>query len=283
MKFTAILSALLLLPSCFPGKRGPFDFKVKEIGKENQVLDPIEEQQRQRELWLQKLKKDYESDVLALKQLALDTYPKIEQIVEKKCSDCHDSTKRLPFYGRVFPRINPVNKHQVEGLKALDMKDKFPLLAKGDPPQIALLKAIRSSVIEKTMPLKSYRLVYPGRRIKKRDQEAFLEWVNPLIEESERIQETYSALFEADTPKGKFERIVALKCMRCHGNGNNRGGLGGFENLDSIMNNPALVNKQEPAKSLLYTICKSGEMPTDPRERLTEEELDVILEWINSK
>ncbi|MCR9206415.1 MAG: heme-binding domain-containing protein, partial [Halobacteriovoraceae bacterium] len=228
-----------------------------------------------------KLKKEYEFDQVAFEKLALETYPEIQSIVKKKCSDCHDSRVKLPIYGRIFPRINPVKKHQVEGLRALDMKNGFPLIAKGNPPQISLLKAIKASVIDRTMPLKSYRLVYPFRRITKKDAKVFLGWVDPLIEEHERIQEKYAPLFEANTPKGKVERMVALKCLRCHGNGNNRGGVGGFEDLEAIKKNPKLVNVSEPEKSLFYTVCKSGEMPTDPRERLTEEELDSILEWIS--
>lgn len=269
--------ALLAGTSCGIEK-GPLKFKLK--GDEKTSFQSEEDLLRQRELWLLKLKSEYAEEVAALESMAKDTYASIEPIVKKKCSDCHDSRVKLPFYGRILPRVNPVNKHQVEGLKALDMKLGFPLLAKGEPDQLSLLKAIKTAILDRTMPLKSYRLVYPFRRVNREDANAFLEWVNPLISEYERLNEKYKELFEEDTVQGKAKRIIQLKCARCHGNGNRRGGLGGFEDLVELKKNEKLFNKRDPEASLFYKVCKTGEMPTDPRERLSSEELESLLEWI---
>lgn len=272
-----ILSSLFF--SCGEEK-GPLRFNVKGENQGTNLNDTIDQEALERELWLKKLKEEYREDLIRLEKTAKDTYGPIKKIIKKKCSDCHDSREKLPFYGRIFPRRNPVNKHQREGLIALDFKDTYPLIAKGAPPQLSLLKAIKASVIDRTMPLKSYLLFYPWRRITKKNARALLNWVEPLIEEHERINEKYLPLFASETPKGKVERLFALKCLRCHGNGNNRGGLGGLENLDAVAKNPKLVDLNNPKNSSLYKVCETGEMPTDPRERLNEEELSNLLEWL---
>ncbi len=261
-------------------ERGPliYSFKGEKLIKEQETT--IDEEARQRELWLKKLEVEYQEDLLNLERRAKESFKSIKKIVKKKCSDCHDSREKLPFYGRIFPRVNPVNKHQREGLIALDFKDTYPLLARGNPPQVALLKAIKSSVEERTMPLKSYLLVYPFRRITKKNARALLGWVTPLIAEHERIAQKYQPLFEASTTTARVERLFALKCLRCHGNGNNRGGLRGLEDLEKVLKNPKLVNLDDPRESEIYKVCESGEMPTDPNERLSQEELYLLLEWI---
>ena len=75
---------------------------------------------------------------------ANQSYKSIEHLINKKCSACHDSRVRLPFYGRIFPRINPITAHQVDGLRDLDFGKKFPLNAVGKVDQIALLTAIKN-------------------------------------------------------------------------------------------------------------------------------------------
>lgn len=281
-KLTIFLALGLLVSSC-QDEKGPLRFSLKrdpQTFTEQRTDEEIKAMER--ELWLKKLAQDYETDLLSLELNAKESFASVKEIVQKKCSDCHDSRVKLPFYGRVLPRVNPVNKHQKEGLIALDFKESYPLLAKGDPPQLALLKAIKASVLDRSMPLKSYLIVYPWRRITKKNAKKLLDWVNPLIEEHERISEKYQPLFEAQTPKAKVERLFSLKCLRCHGNGNNRGGLGGLEDLEAVAKNPKLINTDEPPLSNIYKVCESGEMPTDPRERLTPEELATLLEWIET-
>lgn len=269
----------LFLVSCLPTEKGALDFAFRGV---NTLVDREAQELRQRELWLKKLQADYRRDLQELEVEAKESFSKIKPIIKKKCIDCHDSREKLPIYGRIFPGINPVKKHQDEGLEALDFKETFPLMAKGKPSQLSLLKAIRASVNDRTMPLKSYLIVYPWRRITKKDAPKLLAWVNPLIEEYERLEIKYTPLFEANTPRGKVERIVQAKCLRCHGNGVARGGLGGFENLEKLSKDKALFNLEEPSKSLFYTVCETGEMPKDPRERLNQEELDALLEWIGT-
>ena len=79
---------------------------------------------------------------------AVVSFKNIESVMQKKCFDCHDKNTKTPIDGRIVPRINPVYHHQQDGIKALDFSQKFPLLAKGNPSQISLLKAIKNEVID---------------------------------------------------------------------------------------------------------------------------------------
>ena len=72
----------------------------------------------------QKLKSLEEEKKLEWDKIVNDAkleFEPLREMVAKKCFDCHNSNRELPFYGRVFTKVNPVTKHQVEGLKALDM------------------------------------------------------------------------------------------------------------------------------------------------------------------
>lgn len=269
---------LLSFLSCRP-ETGPLRFKDKSIVFKESKREVDEEDNRYLE-YLENLKKDYENDLNKLSINAVKSFEPIKKIMKRKCFDCHDSREKLPIYGRVFPRINPVKKHQDEGLVALDMAKTYPLQAKGNPPQLALLKAIKAAVLDKTMPLKSYLVVYPLKRISKKNQVAILAWVDPLIREHERIDEAYQELFFQDSLQGKVQNLFKKKCLRCHGSGNNRGNFGDMEKLSELLQRKKYVDLEEPTRSLIYKVSLSGEMPTDPREKLSEEELQLMLDWI---
>lgn len=276
-----IFCILSILTGCGPGV-GPLTFIDKSLLKNEEPFRVEDNSEAEYLEYLKKLKKDYEQDLSHLTVKAKESFEPIKEVFDRKCFDCHDSTRKLPLYGRIFPRVNPVKKHQVEGLMALDMAKTYPLKAKGDPPQLSLLKAIKAATIDQTMPLKSYLVVYPFRRISKKNQVVILNWVNPLIEEHERIEERYRELFEGQSIDSKVKRLFAKKCIRCHGSGNARGSFGGMDDLDELSNRQKYVNKDNPEKSLIYTVSLTGEMPTDPRERLSEDELATLLEWIQS-
>ncbi|MFT6071164.1 MAG: hypothetical protein ACJAT2_001436 [Bacteriovoracaceae bacterium] len=270
------LLILLLFSSCFKSKeKGALYLTDKRQTVETLGSNPIiEDLERQVRLFEEK-----ELEWQEIQKEALFEYKKIEKIVQKKCYDCHDSDTKLPFYGRVFPNINPVNRHQVDGVDALDLVHKFPLKAKGNPPQVALLRSFRNAVIDKTMPLKIYRRVYPFRKIKKKDQVKLLAWIDPLIEKLEAFDEKYESINLDPTPSGRVKRVFAGKCIRCHGNGVSKGGFGGMEDLEALKKSK-YVNLDSPTESELYLLSYNKKMPPNVRESLTDEELQTILNWI---
>jgi hypothetical protein len=185
----------------------------------------------------------------------------------------------LPVYGRILPRINPVNNHQKEGLEALDMIEVFPMKAKGYPDQLSLLRAIKNSALEKTMPLRSYTMIYKDRKLNSEDQEAIKSWVDPLVQQIKDYRDTYESDLDDGSYRYKVIKIFEGKCFRCHANGVSKGGFGEMEDLEKLKNS-FYVDLDAPENSYLYEIVELGEMPPNPRERLTEEELSYVLEWI---
>ncbi len=273
------LLILLLLTSCFKSKeKGALYLTESKPTIENLGTNPIiEDLERQVRLFEEK-----ELEWQEIQKEALYEFKKIEKIVRKKCYDCHDSDTKLPIYGRVLPSINPVNHHQVDGIKALDMVHKFPLKAEGNPPQLALLKSFRNAVIDKTMPLKIYTKVYPFRKIRKKDQKKLLAWLNPLIEKVENFNDKYESINLDPTPAGRVKKVFANKCMRCHGNGVSKGGFGGMEDLEALKKSKH-VNLENPTESELYLLSYNKKMPPSIRESLSDEELQTILDWIQAE
>ena len=74
--------------------------------------------------------------------------------MSNKCFDCHDKKTKTPVY-----------HHQQDGIKALDFSQKIPLLAQGRPYKISLLKAIKNEVLDRSMALKAYTIVYRARKV----------------------------------------------------------------------------------------------------------------------
>lgn len=231
---------------------------------------------------LEEINKQKEDEWQQILTHAKQDFEPLREIFSKKCFDCHNSNRDLPFYGKIFKKINPVTKHQVSGLKALDMAKIFPLKAKGDPSQIALLKAIKSSVIDRTMPLSSYTFVYPSRKLNNDDQDEIVIWVESLIDEIERFETKYINIFSKNDIRAKGKRLISNKCLRCHGNGVAKGGLGGMEDFDTFSKNKKYINLSIPEESYIYKISASQEMPIDKRDALTTEELQVLADYIVS-
>jgi nitrate/TMAO reductase-like tetraheme cytochrome c subunit len=274
-----IAALSLILVSCLsnPQKSG-VEFSSPETRRSDE-LQRQEEERRQEELRQIQFEEEKREAWKGIVLLANESFKEIQPLFSKKCFDCHDSSRRLPFYGRILPRINPVNAHQREGLEALDMVDIFPMKAKGKTDQLSLLKAIKNSAIEKTMPLKSYTFVYRKRKLNTEDQEKIQAWVEPLIEQIKVYRDVYESEFDDGSFRFKARKVFEAKCFRCHANGVSKGGFGEMENLEKLKNS-FYVDLEDPEASELYTIVQSGEMPTNPRERLTVEELSYVLEWI---
>lgn len=278
MKMLSLLLVLIMTVSCLEKKeKGALFLTDKSEETNTFVSNPIVDELERRIRLLEEKDLEWKE----IQGEALESFEGIKKIVRKKCYDCHDSDTKLPFYGRPLPSINPVNRHQVEGLEALDMAAKFPLSSKGSNNQLALLAAFRNSVVEKSMPLKSYLLVYPFRRIKKKDQKKLLAWIDPLVERIKGFEEKYAEVIIDPSPQGMAKRVFSGKCFRCHANGISKGGFGGMEDMEALKNSK-YVDLDNPTNSELYTISLSQEMPPNKKEALTEEELQTVLTWIQA-
>jgi mono/diheme cytochrome c family protein len=265
---------LFLLTSCGNPFKGKSELSFRNITQEELDFQRAKEESRERE----------KREFLALKKLTAEAivsdanagFQELKPLLKQKCFDCHDSGTRLPFYGRIFPSRNPITHHQVDGLKALDFGKGYPFKALGNPPQISLLKAIRDSVEDRSMPIKIYRTFYPRRKITQTDAEKILAWVNPLIARLEEFSLKYETVVE---PAAVAQQIFEQKCFRCHANGNAQGGFGEMEKTPVLLTGK-FVDLKDPEGSRLYIEVEKGTMPPSKRERLTADELGSIREWL---
>lgn len=81
----------------------------------------------------------------------------------------------------------------------------------------------------------------------------------------------------------EVKRVLEKHCYACHANGNNRGGVGNFEDLKKIAASDLVVAKNL-VESRLYQVLISGEMPrkegNSNYQKPTSQEIDSIGRWI---
>lgn len=210
---------------------------------------------------------------------ARTSYKKIQPIVENKCSSCHDSEKKLPLYGRILKPLNPVYKHQFEGLKSLDVSGGFPFKAQGNPPTISIMKAIRNAVTEREMPIKAYTTVYPGRKINVDDEALITDWVDPIVLKLSEFDKTYNP--SSKDVADRAQKILELKCFRCHANGNSKGGFANMEKVE-VLQKSKYINHERPDLSELYLQVTEGKMPPSKKETLDIDEMNTIRDWLET-
>ena len=279
----SLVFLLLILASCsnpFQAK-GALNFKTRAFKQ-----DPIKEEERLRTLREAELERKrlflIEKNKAWTKIVtdAVEGFKNIESVMVKKCFDCHDKNTKTPVYGRIFPRINPVYHHQQDGIKALDFSQKFPLLAQGSPSQISLLKAIKNEVMDRSMPLKAYTIVYRSRKVNANDQESILAWVDPIIQNIEEFERK----FDETQPSlnDQVHKILDQKCFRCHANGINRGKFGDMQDTPTLMRSK-FVDLKNPSQSLIYKLSVEKKMPPNKRDALNDEELLLFNDWLDAQ
>ena len=274
MKYLNLILFIVLVASC--AKRTGLDFIDDATVEANRRREALEAETRERARFEEEKKQTWANIV----RDARESFKTIQPLIERKCFACHDTNTPVPFYGRIFRSRNPINIHRLDGIKALDFSTDFPFAAQGNPPQLSILKSFKASVIDRTMPLKSYRTFYPSKKIFKADEELILSWIDPVIERLEDYELRFTLQPRNATESSK--KIFEQKCFRCHANGTARGGFGAMEDMEGLLNS-SYVNRQDAYSSPLFQIVENGKMPPDPREALTNDELASLKEWIEKR
>lgn len=277
MKALLMAFGLIFLSACnLFSDKSPLKFEEKTktenlVNLNENQQDFIEQLQYRNRLLLEK-----DADWAKIVQEANEDFKELRPLVKKNCFGCHNSNKELAWFKKPIPSLR---KHYKEGVEALDFTNNFPLKAKGNPPQLSLLKAMRNEVVDRTMPLKVYTLVYPFRKITNKDEKRFLNWLDPLIEKIENFEEKYTLVLDDGTLKSKVAKVFSFKCLRCHGNGNDEGKFGNIEKMNELLKSK-FVDAENPEMSLVYTQALDGEMPPRGKDQLTPQELEYVLTWI---
>ena len=267
-----LLFCSAFLSSCGKGKTSALSYNDS---LQNQILENqrIEATLNARKKFLIEKKQAFEK----INTDGQESFKNIKSIFQNKCFACHDAKTPLPPYGRIFKTINPVNQHRTDGLKSLDFSAGFPLIAKGNPPQIAILKAIRNSITGRSMPLKIYTLVYPSKKITKLDEQKILDWIDPLLAQIEDYEDRYNS--GDNSVPVMAHKILELKCYRCHANGNSRGSFGDMEDTQKLLKSK-YVNLDLADHSMIYTEIEKRKMPPSKLESLTVEEMNTVRDWL---
>ena len=281
-----LLLSLFILTSCSNSKGTSalsFSDSVEVKKEELSHREALEiEKKKAQEEAKAKFLEDKKVTWVEINEDAKETFKAVSPILENKCYSCHDANTKLPLYGKIFKGINPVSKHQVEGLKALDLSKGFPFQAQGNPPTVSLLKSIKNAFIEKTMPIKAYTFFYPHKKITAEDQKALIDWIDPVIQNFEEYEVNFNTVQETTDVTVQATKILEMKCYQCHANSNHRGSFGDMENTAALLKSK-YINLDKPEDSKLFASVATFKMPPSKLDKLTVDELNTVRDWLDSE
>lgn len=103
-------------------------------------------------------------------------------IIQSKCSDCHDSSKAPPFYAKIPVLGAPVMKDYTQGIRHWDPFDRSYLGDKGkthscEPPfSLSIAEKTRKVLSADTMPPRIYTTVHWGSGLSRSEKEILSAW-----------------------------------------------------------------------------------------------------------
>ncbi|WP_372932544.1 heme-binding domain-containing protein [Mariniphaga sediminis] len=104
----------------------------------------------------------------------------IKTLLKTSCLDCHSNQTKYRWYNHIAPASWLVNSHVVNGKEELNLSEwgNMDVLDK-----ISALDKMCEEVEDGEMPLKSYKLMYPGARLSEEQKALLCEWTGKLSEE----------------------------------------------------------------------------------------------------
>ena len=97
--------------------------------------------------------------------------PRVAQIIERSCQDCHSNRTAWPWYSHVAPVSWLITKHVNEGREILDFTDWAT-----EPPSEGERMLICDAVSDGRMPLRDYAAIHRNAKLSKQDVELICEW-----------------------------------------------------------------------------------------------------------
>jgi len=103
----------------------------------------------------------------------------VKPIFQKSCIDCHSNQTKYPWYANIPGAKQLIASDVAEAKTHLDMTEDFPFKGHGSPAED--LEAIRSSVVDNSMPPFRYWILHSGSRIDGKEEKTVLEWVDSSL------------------------------------------------------------------------------------------------------
>lgn len=119
----------------------------------------------------EKLPSDLENTIL----VPLD----VSTIFKKACYDCHSNTTKYPWYTNIQPVGWFLENHIKDGKANLNFSE-FGLYSARK--QQSKLRAIESSMVDRTMPINSYKLLHRAAKLTDGERKSIIDWVNHSLD-----------------------------------------------------------------------------------------------------
>jgi mono/diheme cytochrome c family protein len=214
----------------------------------------------------------------AAERYASEIYP----ILEANCLACHHARVEPPWYA-ALPGIGPWVKRDVEwGRQRLDLSLPYPLLDADRARDLdgrAYLYALRTVLLDDSMPPLEYWLVHPTASLSAAERTAILDWVDVALAEWAAPGE------EAAIPE-RAAHLFRSRCARCHNPGVDEDMNGAFDfvsDLEFLAEDEDYVVAEDADESPLFERLVDDEDPMPPsrNDGLSENEIEIIRRWID--
>ena len=102
----------------------------------------------------------------------------VKVVFQKSCYDCHSNNTRYPWYSAIQPGAWFMASHIREGKAQLNFSDFGSYSMRR---QKSKLKAIKNSIEEGSMPLRSYTLLHQEATLSGSERELLMVWLDKQI------------------------------------------------------------------------------------------------------
>lgn len=117
-----------------------------------------------------------------------ESFREAHAVFEKSCLPCHSGQLPLPWYGRLPGMKTVMKKEYREAVEGFNFDAE--IYVAGKRPSSQALDKIEETLLDGSMPPKSYRAVHWSARVSKSEREVVLKWIE---DEREKMEETKPA------------------------------------------------------------------------------------------
>ena len=110
-----------------------------------------------------------------LYRLEISYHRKVAPLLRKACFDCHSSETNYPWYYDFFLVKDWIDDEIESGRNKLDLSSGFPF--KSDLETIDLLRKMKLSLQNKTMPPLGYQVFHWYDMLTQKEMETVLDWL----------------------------------------------------------------------------------------------------------